>query len=396
MNLRDESRPEIPQHVFANPTELGITITWDTVAGATVIGYNLYRSTDADSHYVKINTVPLPPDTGYYEDKTATLVDRFFYRVTAVNQEDKESEQSARALSLYENRREPLPPQNVTAVSIPNGIKVSWQPCIEPDVRGYYVYRADSYNSALSQVSPLIGKDTTEYLDTSNYLFAAGQYWYLAQSLNFSGMLSGYSVPAASYPDKTLAVDAPRSFFGYQDGRMARLFWSRTDDFAVAGYHVYRARETDSLTWEKLTATPLPRTAAEYADTTATTESAWLYQLRAIDDRGTESLPSHDIRIALFEAAPPPPGGVRIAVEGNGLKVIWSKTLQTSALGYHVYRRSDTDAPVLLTAQPLPNGTTEYVDKSARAGVRYYFSVCCVDRSGREGDRSPEVSYLNK
>jgi fibronectin type 3 domain-containing protein len=193
-----------------------------------------------------------------------------------------------------------------------------------------------------------------------------------------------------------LSIDPPRSFFGYQDGRMAKLFWSRTDDDAVAGYHLYRARETDSLHWDKLTATPLPRTAGEYTDTTAALEAAWLYQLRAIDDRGAESQPSHDVRISLFEAAPLPPGGVRVTEEGNALKVIWSRSLQSSTYGYHVYRRSDNDSPTLLTAQPLPNSASEFVDKSARAGVRYYYSVCCVDRSGQEGNRSPEVSYLNK
>jgi fibronectin type 3 domain-containing protein len=245
-------------------------------------------------------------------------------------------------------------------------------------------------------VSALIGKDTTEYLDTSNYLFAAGQYWYLVQAINYTGMVSGYSVPAASRPDKTLTVDAPRSFFGYQDGKMARLFWSRTDDFAVAGYHLYRAREADSLKWEKLTAIALPRTAGDFTDTTAAMDASWRYQLRAVDDKGVESQPTHDVRIALFEAAPLPPGNIRIAAVGGSLKVIWSKSLQTSAFGYHVYRRSDTEGPVLLTAQPIPNATTEFVDRSVRAGVKYYFSICCVDRSGREGDRSPEVSYLNK
>ncbi|PWB70421.1 hypothetical protein C3F09_09100 [candidate division GN15 bacterium] len=393
---RDISTPAIPQNVFANPSSLGITVTWDTVTGENIAGYNVYRSGDADSNYVRINAVLLPPDTGFYEDRGTTLVDRFFYRVTAVNRAGRESEKSARALSLFQNRHEPLPPQEIRAESRPNGIRVTWKAGDESDIRGYYVYRADSYNGSLSQISPLIGKDTTEYLDTSNYLSAAGQYWYLVQSINFTGIMSAYSVPVVAYPNQSLTADAPRSFFGYADGRRVLLFWTAVDDIALAGYHLYRAIETDSLRWERVTAAPLIRTTTEYIDTGTTAGATYLYQLRAVNDKGTESQPSNTMRITVFEPAPLPPGGIRVVQEGKALKVIWIRTQQPSAAGYRVYRRTDTESRTVITPQALPATTTEYRDTSVRSGVRYYYSVCCVDQTGREGDPGVEVSYFSE
>ncbi len=391
---KDISTPAIPQNVFAKPSALGITITWDTVTGENIAGYNVYRSTDADSNYSRLNATPLPPDTGFFEDRQTTLVDRFFYRVSAINRSGRESERSARALSLFENRHEPLPPQEVRVESRPNGISVTWKAGDEADVRGYYVYRADSYNGSLSQISPLIGKDTTEYLDSSNYLSRAGQYWYLVQSMNFTGMLSAYSSPVVAYPDKALAVDAPRSFFGYADERKALLFWTAVDDIATAGYQLYRAPEKDSLTWERLTEIQLPRSTTSYVDTTGAMGRTYVYQLRAVNDRGEESQPSPNIRVTMFEPAPLPPGGVRVVQEGKALTVVWIKAQQPNVAGYRVYRRTDSEPSVLLTTQPVSTATTEYRDTAVRSGVRYYYTVTCVDQSGREGDLSTEVSYL--
>ena len=350
----DLSYPAIPQNVFANPSSLGITITWDTVSGINIVGYNIYRSTDADSNYTKLNDGVLPLDSGFYEDQGTTLIDRYFYRVTSVNRSGRESEKSPLALSLFENRRRPLPPQSVQADGRPEGIAVSWQVSGEPDVRGYYVYRADSYNGSLSQISPLIGKDTTSFIDTSAYISSSGQYWYLVQALNYTGMVSAYSIPVTASPDKPMIVDAPTSFFGYADDNRVRLFWTKPDDNALSGYNLYRALETDSLNWEKITPAILPRDAGAYTDTTASIGSAYLYQLRMVNDEGVEGAPSHNMRIVLFIPAPPPPGGVRVSQEGRALKIIWSGTLHPGVAGYRVYRRSDTESKTSLTQELVP------------------------------------------
>ncbi len=393
-NRADIVAPPIPQNVFANPSDLGITVTWDKVAAADVAGYNLYRSLDADSNYVRLNAVILPADTGYYEDKSTTLSDRYFYRVTAIDRAGNESEKSPRSVSLFGNYLPPVPPQGVKVESRTNGIRVQWVKSDEVDVQGYYVFRADSYNGELSQVSPLIGRDTTEYLDTSAYLSSRGQYWYLAQAINYTGITSQYSLPAATAPEKQEATGAPASFFGYYDVSGARLFWARLDDNMISGYNVYRALDGDSLKWEKITTVPLGREAGEFTDSTVRKGTAYQYRIQSINTSQVAGAWSHNVRIFAFEAVPLPPGGVRVTREGTALKIYWDKTYQSSVAGYRVYRHGEQDAAASVTPTIVPMGVTEYRDASAKAGERYYYSVSCVDQSGAESDRSAEVSFL--
>ncbi len=392
----DQSRPSIPQNVFANPSDLGIEITWDTVSGGDIVGYNIYKSVDADSGYTKLNNLLLPLDSGWYEDQGTTLSDRYFYRVTSVNKSGLESEQSARALSLFANRRRPVPPQDVRVTPGENSISISWTASQERDVRGYYVYRADSYNGSLSQISPLIGRDTSSFTDSSAYVSSNGEYWYLLQALNYTGMTSNYSVPVAASPRQHQAVGAPLSFFGYADENRARLFWSVPNDNDLAGFILYRANAADSLVWTKLTATRIARTIGEYTDTTGEIGAVYLYRLTAANDDGVEGEPSHSMRISLFAPAPLAPGGLRISQEGKALTVVWSASLQPDLSGYRIYRRSDTEPKTLLTKNVVPIGTVEYRDSSAKAGTRYYYSVAAVDKLGREGEPSPEVSFLSE
>jgi uncharacterized protein len=389
----DVVAPPIPQNVFADPSDLGITVTWDGVADDNLAGYHIYRSIDADSGFVRINNELLPADTGYYEDKATTLVDRYFYRVTAVDRDGNESEKSARSLSLFENYLAPIPPQGVQAETRSNGIMVKWQATDEADVRGYYVFRADSYNGELSQVSPLIGRDTTEYLDTSAYLSSRGEYWYLVQALNYTGISSKYSLPAVASPEKPEATGAPSSFLGYQDATGVRLFWVRLDDNMVGGYKVYRSIEGDSLNWVCLTTPPLSRDLTEFTDTTVRVGTSYQYRLRSVNANGAEGDWSHSVRVFVFEPVPLAPGGVRVARQEGALKLYWDKTLQPQVTGYRVYRRGEKDSPVVITKENLSNAITEYRDGSVKAGERYYYSVSCVDRTGAESERSPEVSF---
>ena len=68
-----------------------VTLTWQPTkppTGVSVVGYNVYRRTKAESGYTKIATrVPGPP----YEDHQVVSGQTYFYAVTAVDQSGRES-----------------------------------------------------------------------------------------------------------------------------------------------------------------------------------------------------------------------------------------------------------------------------------------------------------------
>jgi fibronectin type 3 domain-containing protein len=389
---KDDALPPVPQNVVAAPSDLGLTITWDKVTDPDLAGYNIYRSGDPDSNFVKINAIILPKDIGLYEDKATTLVDRYYYRVTALDMSGNESPLSARSVSAFGNYHLPSPPQGVQAESRPDGIFIKWEPNAEPDIQGYYVFRADYYNGSLSQISPLIHGDTTFFLDKDKYLSIRGTYWYVVQAINYTGVSSKYSTPAISSPSSGETPDAPPAFFGYQDDPGNRLFWRAPQDNITAGFNIYRAEAADTLNWKLLNPEPVSFNIFEYTDSTAEFQKEYLYAIRPVGIDGKEGALSHYVKLTRFSPAPLPPGGLRVTSIQGVAKIIWDPSLQTGVNGYRIYRRTDGQEKAAITPNLLPATESIWTDKNITAGIRYYYSIAAVDVYGREGLPSSEVS----
>ncbi|MBK7143015.1 MAG: hypothetical protein IPH75_13135 [bacterium] len=393
IHVADLLPPPIPQNVFADPDELGITIRWDKVDDPATAGYYIYRSLDPDSNYIKITESLLPYDTGWYMDRTATVTDRVFYRVSAVDQSGNESAPSARALSLYENYVVPLPPQEVRAMQSDSGVVISWIRNEEPDLQGYYLFRADNYGGELTQISPLIPPDTLNYRDSSDYLSPRGEYWYLVQAINFTGITSQYSVPVAVSPSKEESPEQVLAFWGYYEPGAGRLFWRAPDDNMVAGYNLYRTTTGDTTQWILLNAKPLDRTVGEYRDTLVSPNQFYRYRICSVDPKGLEGDMSHIVSFVTFESVAPPPGGLRVVSTDGTPKLIWNQSQLKEIVGYRIYRRQDNIA-MAIHPQMLPATANEYQDTTAQRGMKYYYSISSVDSWGRESERSPEIEYL--
>jgi fibronectin type 3 domain-containing protein len=392
LSAKDDLLPAVPQNVFAIPSDLGLLITWDKVIDSGLAGYNIYRSNDPDSNFTKLNEIILPKDAGLYDDKETNLIDRYYYRVTAVDLDGNESPMSARSVSAYANYHIPSPPQGIRVESQPDGILVKWEPNAEPDLQGYYIFRADYYNGDLAQVSPLIPSDTTFYLDKDKYLSPRGKYWYVVQAINYTGVSSKYSVPVISTPISGETPDVPLSFFGYQDDHGNRLFWRSPQDNLITGFNIYRAIKGDTLNWEIINPGPLPFNANEYTDSTAEILKEYIYAIRPIGADGLEGSLSHHVKLARFEPAPLSPGGLRVVRSGEQVKIIWNPSLQKSANGYRIYRRIDGQEKTAIAANIIPANESTYTDTKITRGTRYYYSIAAVDIYGREGSPSDEIS----
>lgn len=69
-------------------TDKEITILWEENQSA--VSYNVYRATGKYSEYTKIGSA----HTNYYKDTVTDSVYNYYYKVTAVNADNVESEQS--------------------------------------------------------------------------------------------------------------------------------------------------------------------------------------------------------------------------------------------------------------------------------------------------------------
>src|SRR5205807_9316734 len=77
-----------PQNPRAGPTAHSATLNWDASTSA-LVGYNVYRATQAGGPYTKLNSSPIEPTS--YTDSTVQADQTYFYVVTAVDANGVES-----------------------------------------------------------------------------------------------------------------------------------------------------------------------------------------------------------------------------------------------------------------------------------------------------------------
>jgi len=91
----DRFAPSAPNPVSIASSNGTISLFWPSSAERDVIGYNIYRAGSADapaSAWVKLNEQPITPVT--FRDEHVAIDQTYFYRVTAVDRFDNESERS--------------------------------------------------------------------------------------------------------------------------------------------------------------------------------------------------------------------------------------------------------------------------------------------------------------
>lgn len=91
----DRFPPSVPDPVSIASANGVISLFWPTSPERDVVGYNVYRAASADAPpegWTKLTPRPLGPVT--FRDDRVELDNRYFYRVTAVDRFDNESEPS--------------------------------------------------------------------------------------------------------------------------------------------------------------------------------------------------------------------------------------------------------------------------------------------------------------
>ena len=91
----DRFAPSAPNPVSIASSNGSISLFWPSSAERDVIGYNVYRAGSADApdnDWIKLNDQPVTPVT--FRDEQVVIDQTYFYRVTAVDRFNNESERS--------------------------------------------------------------------------------------------------------------------------------------------------------------------------------------------------------------------------------------------------------------------------------------------------------------
>lgn len=153
--------------VAANPTDLGVTVsqeavhlTWqpptqniDSSSPASIIGYNIYRTTSETQPARLLNTSPITSTS--FDDEFFEFNKDFWYFVRAVSvgvsSEPVESTESNIVRFRGTDTFPPAAPSSITIAPAPGTISIFFATNIEKDIAGYRIYRSEERDSPIDK-----------------------------------------------------------------------------------------------------------------------------------------------------------------------------------------------------------------------------------------------------
>ena len=257
-------------------------------------------------------------------------------------------------------------PANVKLVSakvVSGGIQVTWN---EADgAVKYKVYRKDAANTVWKVIAIVTG---TSYVDKSA---AAGvTYSYTVRGVGADGELSpgfdrtGVSA-TISAPTNVKLVGAKAVNGGIQ------VTWQQAN--GAVKYKVYR-KDTANTDW-KVIATV---SSASYVDRTTKIGTKYTYTVRGVAADGKTLSPGYDKTGVSATAAPANVTMGSAKAVNSGIQVTWQRA--EDAAKYRVYRKdaANTGWKAIATVSD-----TSYVDKTAKIGTKYTYTVRGVAADGK-------------
>ena len=178
-----------------------IEIVWHENVEADLKGYNVYKSTDS-THF---NLIEFSSQS-YYLDDSLDYNEKYFYRVTALDMENRESNASTIVSAIPKNVYKPYAPRfpqvNARNWIGEKSIYLTWDPGFETDIAGFYIFRS-TLPGFVPDSTNINGFSTSSvYSDTSN-LSLLTPYFYKIVAVDKGNLRSS---PSSEVSDKILPV----------------------------------------------------------------------------------------------------------------------------------------------------------------------------------------------
>jgi len=161
----------LPPPIYINAEKIGnneILITWHENHSKFLTGYNIYRIDYKKNEYNRINSLPIPREETFYND-TDLEKGYYNYRITSINKEDAEGEQStpSNTLIVIELINEGFGDY----VSIPAGVFM-YQNNVTVFLDDYYISIYEISNTEFKKFIDDNGYNNIQYWEKGGY----GQY----------------------------------------------------------------------------------------------------------------------------------------------------------------------------------------------------------------------------
>ena len=335
-------------------------LTWSAVTGAAK--YEVYRSTQKDSGFTKINTTTATS----YVNTGAAAGTIYYYKVRAVNSDGLAGAYSNVVSGSVKSTVPGTPSVTIGLSSASGKPQLTWSAVT--GAASYEVYRSTQKDSGFTKINTTTA---TSYVNTGA---AAGTtYYYKVRALNSAGTAGAYS-NVVSGRAKAAIPAAPSVTIGNSSSSgKPQLTWKAVAD--AAKYEIYRSTQ-QSAGFTLLGTT----TSTSYVNTGAALGTTYYYKVRALNVDGAAGAYSSTVSGAAKAVAPAAPTVTMTHSDSGKPKLTWSAV--SGATSYRVYRSESRGTGYGLLGTTT---STSYVNTGAAVGKTYYYRVKAVNSAGTSG-----------
>lgn len=297
VTVPDQSPPAAPKGFAVRPDTSGrLFLSWLPNKEADIMGYRVYRSIDKDSDHFSLLQAEVIAGNSFMDKQPRSARNHFVYRLTAVDKFYNESA-ATECLARLPDVEPPLAPAIAAAEWSEKGVQISWFEQVNPDLRGYNLFRKSAFDSVYAPLNTtLIQGSQRSFTDRSA---GPGQLFsYVMQAVDSSGLTSGFSSPrlvetpsiAGALPDMTL-------FANYDSMERAVLLTVRPKTPLPAGssFSYVLQRRPEAGNWMRISP---PMQELSYKDKRIDTGEVYYYRLVVIRD-GQPSTPQQtELKVA--------------------------------------------------------------------------------------------------
>ncbi len=385
--MKDNVAPKIITNLNSNSTAKGIGLSWNMASELDAMGYNIYRSLSLNGKTDKINKTLLPIGKPYFTDSLVTIDKQYFYRVSAVDSTNNESELSNWHARIWEDFTPPEPVTKLVGVPQKGKVKLTWNQSKTKGIKGYMVFRGLDSNTVLRQTENLnlettfidsgFQKDGYNYGETLHYFVYA---------VDSSRNRSEKAYVKVKVPDVT-PPKLPTIFsVNNHIGIYANVVINKSLSKDVAKYYLYKNdKNGNSKLFKTFIKAPI-----SYRDSSVVKGNTYYYAISVEDSVGNKSEISDVIKLEVKDSNPPPtPRNFVAKLKDEKVVLNWKEVIDFDLVGYNIYSSN------------RPSGTYKKLNSEPISGLTYtdskgtkntFYRVRSVDSSGNESKYEKSIA----
>jgi fibronectin type 3 domain-containing protein len=374
--------PTAPLNLQATPGNNNVTLTWDAPendGGSALLKYRIYRGESSGMEVFLINTTDVTPRE--YVDSTALNGILYYYRISAVNIDEKEG-----PLSNEISARPAWVPFAPTLSAATAGNKSVWLEWSDTGITNgdsvlyYKIYRGTSSNSEVFLTNT--ATNATNYNDTA--VLNGQTYYYKIAAVNSIGESSLSNELSALPKDIPSAPLNPSATPGNQQVSLAWSAPTSTGGVPLTQYKIFMG--TTSGAEELITTVSAAQTT--YLKSGLINGQIYYFVIAAVNTAGTG--PNSTQANAIPRTIPAAPGDVTIVAGNAHINLTWVTPDNggSAITGYKIYRGLSTGTAIHYATIGVTN---TYTDSGLTNGLTYYYQILATNIVG-DGPLSPEVS----